>query len=58
MPIFPIVFMLFVLPFLIIQEGYKMLKGALSRPGFARNFLYILVLLLALVGISLFLAGF
>ncbi len=50
--------MLFVLPFLIIQEGYKMLKGALSRPGFARNFLYILVLLLALVGISLFLAGF
>ncbi len=55
--IYPIVFMLFVLPFLIISEGVKMLAGMAGKQWW-RNLIYIIVLVLCLLGIVLFLNSF
>ena len=54
---YPIVFMLFVLPGLIIAEGFKMLRRGAGKHWW-RNLIYIIVLVLCLWAITFFLNSF
>ena len=51
---YPIIFMLFVLPGLIIIEGYKMLSAFMARRGWHWDALYVLIIILSFLAIALF----
>jgi len=52
--LYPIIFMLFVLPGLIIIEGYQRLSAFMARRGWHWDTLYVLIIILSFLAIALF----
>jgi hypothetical protein len=57
MPIYPIIFMVILLPLWIAIEGYDRLSSHLEKKGHKLDILYVLLFALSVLAIVLFLLG-